>query len=82
LRYKDVIMPELAIVAAWLCVMKMACGLDGEPRWATRWERAECRRDEMLDGPGVNTSTDFIKEVKNRNLKHTYLGARHHPLRQ
>lgn len=32
IRYKDVIMPDIAVAAAWLCVMKMTYGLDGEDR--------------------------------------------------
>lgn len=31
-RNRDVIMPELAIAAAWIIVMKMAYGLDGYDR--------------------------------------------------
>lgn len=32
IRYKDVIMPEVSVVAAWLCLMKMTYGFDGEVR--------------------------------------------------
>lgn len=31
-RNEDVWMPELAVVAAWIIVMKMTYGLDGRPR--------------------------------------------------
>ena len=31
-RHYDVVMPELAIMAAWVMLMKMAYGLDGEER--------------------------------------------------
>lgn len=28
-RYQDIVMPELAVVAGWVIIMKMAYGLDG-----------------------------------------------------
>ena len=31
-RYQDVMLPELSVAAAWVMVMKMAYGLDGENR--------------------------------------------------
>lgn len=31
-RNRDVVMPELAVVAAWVVVMKMSYGLDGMDR--------------------------------------------------
>ncbi len=31
-KYQDVILPELSVAAAWVMVMKMLYGLDGEPR--------------------------------------------------
>jgi hypothetical protein len=31
-KYHDIIMPELSIVSAWVVVMKMAYGLDGQER--------------------------------------------------
>ena len=31
-RYDDVVLPELSVVAAWVVIMKLAYGLDGQER--------------------------------------------------
>lgn len=43
-KYQDVILPELSVVAAWVMVMKMAYGLDEQPR-SVHVDKPEFRTD-------------------------------------
>ncbi|WRT67298.1 uncharacterized protein IL334_004266 [Kwoniella shivajii] len=55
--YQDVLAPEVAVVSAWIMIMKMIYGLDGIPR------QAILKSDPAI---GLATSKKWVDELKDR----------------
>lgn len=56
-RNRDVVLPELSVVSAWVIVLKMAYGLDGRPRQVVPGLHAElgalCLQTDLLLLPPI-----------------------------
>ncbi|ORY24983.1 hypothetical protein BCR39DRAFT_545473 [Naematelia encephala] len=66
-RYDDVILPELAVIAAWVVVMKMAYGLDDDLRTVL------AKDDPLI---GLVEGKRWIEELRVRLKDGTLLGSR------
>lgn len=77
-KQRDVYMPELSIAAAWVVVMKLAYGLDGQPRYVSiHWPVTDERLPLIASDPaiGMPKCEMWIAELARRLKNGAFKGS-------